>query len=445
MKFKIGKNTTAFIFIVAFCLLMAAMTLVGFSDSAPEIVFFIYLIGMTIFLFLASGNALKTPNDKILFFGAFFIKVVYAIYRFPFSEITNPGLGGDAGGFWRTAIQYYEGNFSRVYTPFPYFLNFEFHIFGKNVLCCCLTNIALSMLMVLLVMQVLNKHEVYGKGRFWAVLIAAFLVYGIQVSNSILRESIYFALITASFYEYIQYLYSRQQLRIYMAVVLMIPVLMLHIGYFPIVGVYIIDIFLNEKVKSKKDLLNRTVIVVAFIAFIVFASQFNSVGYLTKGNGIVGIINKISGANSDAAMGEAGSRYLAGLRITSIPTFILYSPIKWIYFMFSPLPTNWRGITDIAAFILDGCVHFICIWMTIKCLRMLKRNNQNGNLSVIIRVVRTGLWAVILCGFVFGLGTGTAGTAIRHRDVMIGIEAILISLSIFFRSRTLTDYVFEEN
>lgn len=445
MKLTIGKNTTAIIYLVGFCLIMATMTFAGFSNSAPEVMFFIYLMGMTFFLFLVSGGTLRTSNDKILFWGAFLVKVAYALYRFPISEITNPGLGGDAGGFWRTAVQYYEGIFTRVYTPFPYILNFEFHIFGKNILCCCVTNIVLAMLMVLFVVKTLNKYGAFGRGRFWAVFISAFLIYGIQVSTNVLREAIYFALITASFYEYIQYVYTRQQMRIYQAIFFLIPVLILHIGYFPIVAVYIMDIFMHEKVRSRKDLFNRSVIVIVFLVFILFASQLNSVGYLTKGNGIVGIINKIVGANSDEVMGEAGSRYLAGLKITSIPTFIVYSPIKWLFYMFSPLPTNWRGVTDIAAFLLDGCVHFVCLWSAIKCIHYLKRENVNGNLGLIIRIIRSGLWAVVLCGFVFGLGTSTAGTAIRHRAVMIGIESLLLGLSIHFGNVNLKDYIESDN
>jgi hypothetical protein len=219
------------------------------------------------------------------------------------------------------------------------------------------------------------------------------------------------------------------------------PVLILHIGYFPIAAAYIIDIFLHEKVRSRKDLLNRSIIIVAFLVFVLVASQLNSVGYLTKGNGVAGIINKIVGANSDEIMGAAGSRYLAALRITSIPTFIFYSPIKWLFYMFSPLPTNWRGVSDIAAFLLDGCVHLACFWMSIKCISYLKMANNNGNLNMMIRIIRTGFWAVILCGFVFGLGTSTAGTAIRHRSVMIGIESMLFGLSIHFRSTNLKEYV----
>lgn len=230
-------------------------------------------------------------------------------------------------------------------------------------------------------------------------------------------------------------------MKIYLAIVFLIPVLVLHIGYFPIAAVYIIDIFLHEKLRSKKDLLNRLIIIVAFIIFILFASQLNSIGYLTKGNGLVGIINKIVGANSDEVMGEAGSRYLARLKITSIPTFIFYSPIKWFFYMFSPLPTNWRGVTDIAVFLLDGCVHFVCLWKALRSISYLKIGNVNGNLNMIIRIIQTGFWAVVLCGFVFGLGTSTAGTAIRHRAVMIGIESLIFGLSIHFRNISLKDYI----
>lgn len=439
MRVRVGRSLCAILFLVAFVAVLFVLTITGISDNAPGIIFFIYLIGMLCFLLLASGGVLKTSNDKILFWSATFLKIAYGLYRFPIAELSNPNLSNDAGGFWRTAVQYYDGNFSRVYTPFPYILNFEFHIFGKNVLCCCLTNIVLYMLMVLLVISVLNRFAIYGTGRFWSVLLSAFLVYGIQVTNNILREATYFILITASFFEYMMYLHTKKQTNIYFAILLLVPVLVLHIGYFPIAAVYIADIFLHEKIRAKKDMLNRLVIIIAFAAFVLFASQLNSMGYLTKGRGLVGLINKIVGANSDEVMGEAGSRYLAGLKISSILTFILYSPVKWFFYMFSPLPTNWRGLTDIAAFLLDGCVHLACLLMSVKCISRLKRLTDDGRRDLIIRLVRVGIWSVVFCGFVFGLGTSTAGTAIRHRDVMIGIEAILIGMAISVNKMILDD------
>lgn len=439
MKLRIGKNAAAFAYLVVFCLILILLTATGLSDRFPEVIFVVYLAGMVLFLLFVSRGVLKTSNDRILFWSATLIKIAYAMYRFPITEIANPSLSGDAGGFWRTAVQYYEGNFNRVYTPFPYVLNAEFHLFGKNVLCCCITNIVFSMLMVLIVVKVMNGYHIYGKGRLLAMLVSAFLVYGIQVCNSILREAIYFVLITGSFYEYVLYVRNRQQIKLYLALLLMVPVLVLHIGYFPIVTVYIIDLFLHEKVRTKKALLNRAILIAVFIVFVVYASRLNSVGlYLTRGQGIVGIINRIVGSNSDEYSVEAGSRYLAGMRITSIPTFLLYSPIKWVFYTFSPLPTNWRGLTDILAFLLDGCVHFICLWTTISCMRCLKRSVGYEKTDQLIRIIRTGFWSVVLCGFMFGLGTSTAGTAIRHRDVMIGIEAVLIGLSVHFKNADLS-------
>ena len=429
MRVRVGRGPSIIIYLAVFLTMMYILTVIGVSDSSPEMIFLIYLFGMLLFLLLASSGVLRTSNDKILFWGATFIKVAYSLFRFPMDQITNPLLSNDAWRFWSIATQYNEGNFSRVYTPFPYILNIEFHFFGENVLCFCVTNIILYMLMVLLVVRLLNKFEIYGKGRFWAVVLSAFLVYGIQLTSSILRETIYVILITASFYEYVMYLHTKRQVYLYIAIFLLAPVLVLHIGYFPIVVVYIIDIFLHEKIRTKKEILNRLVIILAFIVFVLFASQLNSIGYLTRGQGITGLINKIVGANSDEIMGEAGSRYLAGLKITSVPTFILYSPIKWLFYMFSPLPTNWRGLTDIAAFLLDGCVHFSSLWMSYKYMKRLNRSNKDGKNDLAIRRINAGFWAVVLCGFVFCLGTSTAGTAIRHRDVMIGIEAFLIGTS----------------
>lgn len=39
-----------------------------------------------------------------------------------------------------------------------------------------------------------------------------------------------------------------------------------------------------------------------------------------------------------------------------------------------------------------------------------------------------GLWQILLCAVVFGLGTTTAGTAIRHRDVLLPIEVFILAI-----------------
>ena len=288
--------------------------------------------------------------------------------------------------------------------------------------------------MVLLVVEVMNRFGIEGRSRLFAVIAAALLPYGIQVCNSILREAIYFAFITGSFVGYVRYLQTRKPVKIFLAILLLIPVLFLHSGYFPIALIYLIDLFAHEKVKTRTDLLNRVLIIIAFAAFVIYSSGLSSMGYLTNGKGIEGIINRITGANSEEFMGEAGSRYLAGIRITSIPTFLLYAPLKWVYYMFSPLPTNWRGLTDVFVFLVDGLVHLLVVVSSVVCIRRIKRSNTDGKHELLLRIVRVGFWSVVSCGFVFGLGTSTAGTAIRHRDVLIGIEAILIGFCMYIRA-----------
>ena len=447
MKIRVGKASSAIIFLFIFLMIMFILTISGISDNSPEVVFFIYLIGLVLFLLLASDGILVSSNDRIIFWGATFLKVAYALYRFPLGKIADPALGGDAGGFWRTAVQYYEGNFSRVYTPFPHILNFEFHIFGKNVLCCCVTNIVLSMLMVLFVIKIMNDFEIYGSGRFWAVFLSAFLIWGIIVCNSIWREAVYFALITGSFVEYIDFVFSKRHWKLFISCMLMIPVLILHIGYFPIVAVYIIDYFHHEKVRNKRDLVNRSMIIIIFAIFIVFATKLNSVNnaYVSAGYRFV---ERLSGGESSAGYyEEAGSRYLAGFRIVSLPTLVLYSPLRLFFYLFSPLPTNCRGLTDIVSFLLDSCVHILYFVLSIRGIRSIKKfeiNDKTDKTINTVRILKAGLWAVLLCGFLFGLGTSTAGTAIRHRDVMIGIESIQIGISLSIlkgNNRTITKHI----
>ena len=98
---------------------------------------------------------------------------------------------------------------------------------------------------------------------------------------------------------------------------------------------------------------------------------------------------------------RGGSAYLVNLKVNSFFDVILYSPIKFLYFLFSPMPWNWRGISDISTFIMDSIVYLYLLVIVLK--------NKKNNI-----VKSFGLCFLVLA-FVFGLGTYTAGAAARHR------------------------------
>ena len=430
MKVEI-KQSTFFAFI--FFLICYVLTAVGLSDYEPFVMSVVFFFGISALWGFFIRDYVRDNNDIFCISLSYVAKIVYALYRFFFlygGSLTSPKLSTDAKRFWNQATSLYSGTHILPETKFPAVLNFEFHFFGRNLWCFMLFNIFLTMIMMVIVIKMLNRLEISGKNRFISLLIVGLLPYEIIVSCSVLRESIYFVFVVLSFYLYYRHMETKRNNYLLFSIVSMIPVVLLHVGYFPIILIYFVDSFRNDKVKSTSDLFYRLFMVLAFACVVIIALRMdsNSAGYVSRG--VSGLINKITGETGSGYADEAGSRYLAGLKIDSFPTLILYTPIRWLYFLLSPLPTNWRGVSDIAAFALDSCVHLFVICSSVRALKILKlRRCSDEEIIIKQRTLKIGLLIVLFISLIFCLNTNTAGTAIRHRDVLIGVEAVLIALS----------------
>ena len=410
------------------------LTFFGVTSYSPEVTALGWFIFLTLVLFSCSSSVIWNTNEEILFWLSYIAKLAYMAFSLKGNDYTNPILSTDAAGFWRVASQYFEGSFNTHYTAFPYVLNTEFQIFGKNIVCCLLTNIFFSMIMIMFVFALLNRFKVFGNIRFLVDLFLCLLPYSIIVNASLLREPLYFALISVSLYEFVLYMEENNSKHLYYSVGLMLPVLILHVGYFPIPLLYFWMAMKYFNIRTRKGMLTVTLQFFLLTVFIMLAINLGSTGYIIKGDSFSAdsLFNRISGESHYKDTLDAGSAYLLDLQAHSWGEVVLYTPIKAFYYLFSPLPMNWRGIADISAFILDSCIHFYVIFNALTYIRRVKRTSNNHfaieETNIKSYLVRTGLWQILLCAIVFGLGTSTAGTAIRHRDVMLPIEALILAI-----------------
>lgn len=108
--------------------------------------------------------------------------------------------------------------------------------------------------------------------------------------------------------------------------------------------------------------------------------------------------------NSDAA----GSAYLTWLTISNPYLLLLFSPLKMFYFIFSPLPPDWRGGMDLIAFFFDSSFYLWAFWRIFRGMKCISSQFQKN-------VVRYLMIGVLAMTFAFGYGTIASGTALRHR------------------------------
>ena len=88
------------------------------------------------------------------------------------------------------------------------------------------------------------------------------------------------------------------------------------------------------------------------------------------------------------------------------------------YFLFSPVPWEWRGFKDILAFFIDS------IWYVMLCWGIYK--SKPNAFYMVKKGLVISLLAVV---FIFGLGVSNAGTAMRHRAKLLSFIVVTFCIS----------------
>ena len=130
---------------------------------------------------------------------------------------------------------------------------------------------------------------------------------------------------------------------------------------------------------------------------------------------------------SDTLINGAESNYLSTLSYTSFNDIILQSPLRMIYFILSPMPWDWRGLSDLIAFGMDSSVHLFGIGIILN--NMSQVSDQNKKLIKVI----FGMY--ILLALIFGAGTFDAGTAMRHRGKFTSLLLFAVAICIADRNQ----------
>lgn len=118
-------------------------------------------------------------------------------------------------------------------------------------------------------------------------------------------------------------------------------------------------------------------------------------------------------------LGMGGAAYLTGVTINNSLDFLIFTPIKSIYFLFSPMPWDWRGVNDIFSFFTDSVLYIISIFSYFFNKDKLGKKRKLAFLILIM---------IIASSFVFGVGVSNAGTAMRHRQKLVSLFIILFAL-----------------
>lgn len=297
-----------------------------------------------------------------------------------------------------------------------------YKIFGVQRFLLQHANVLLMVSAGIIVYSILTKLEVDDKAKNIALLWVLFSPWNVMLTSGTTREAEIIFLLTVSLYFFAKWFNENKTYWFVLSLLFVVAASLFHGGVIAVaIGYAIIFIFYDHKELKYKfsfyTVFSATVLISLFsYVYIKWGDTL-----FVKLNGIEDIesISRYAGRSTGKAGYSAG-----GESVDSIIGLILYAPKRMFYFLFSPIPWEWRGIIDFMAFIGSSLIYLIAIISAIRVI--LKKFDRSKQRKFVIAI----FICCIIGVFVFSWGTRNAGTAIRHRDKFLSLFAVMFAASI---------------
>ena len=379
------------------------------------------LFSMFIFYKISKG-------DKVKFLILFFALIARVFTLFfdlnGRSIMILPNSGADSEGFHAKGLLFPSIEFTK--NPYAFIVGFIYTFLFNSRIIAQYINVLLGLSTIRIIEKILDEFKVAYKVKILILAIIAFIPNYIIMSSILLRESINIFLIAASLLFFVRWWNKKGVNNFIIALILGFGAALFHSGALanPLGYIIIFTLCNNKSRKFKLNIKSGILIAIASFLIIGFMNSPNN-PFMQKFNNIndVGSIVKRTSAYSDG-----GSGYEMGEDVETFGQLLANSPIRMFYFLTSPLPWTWRGLSDVIAFVFSGLFYMITILYSI---RILLKDKNYDNRSFIKACLILG----VLGAFVFAWGTSNAGSALRHRDKFIANYIVMLALALDYSSK----------
>lgn len=328
-----------------------------------------------------------------------------------------PNSGADSEMFYRSALLYAEG----------YSVDSELitHMTGAVISWIGVSRLYIQFLLMLLSVAALHllaamlRDIGFDTSRQKKTMYIVCLMPNFAILSSIfLRESIVAFFAALSLWAFIKWWMNGSDQWFIFAFAAVFCASRFHSGTVAMAIGYIAIRFLYDKRRkafhtSWKNILPTIVLVTVFVYLYI---NHKSVLF-GKMEGIEAIDDIASGN------GMGNSTYAAYVGNSNTPlNMLIYTLPRIVFFLFSPFPWHWRGLSDIIAFCFNSVFYLWTVYSAYKYLR--SKESENRNLLIALLIV------ALVTVFVFAWGTSNTGTAVRHRDKMVILYGVIWALTV---------------
>ena len=355
---------------------------------------------------------------KTVLIASFMIRLLILLWDVYARDIfILPNSEGDAQAYFEISSSYAWGGRRNTVDlgHFPFYSGQLFKLIGVQRLTVQFINIYLAMCSLVLVYRILCMLELSPKVREKTMLIASFLPNLMMITTFFLQESVISFCIITSIYFFTCWWTKRKLFYLVPAVAFSLLGSLLHMGALvaALGTISMLVLVGNKERRLKVSPFKIAAMVVVGFAFLLVM--------LSSGDTFTGKIRGDEGLSAESILYEVnvrtdgGASYSVGIQgLPPAVDLVVNTPIRMVYFIFSPLPWMWRGPNDIIAFFGSTIFYFYTSYVAYKAYRSRPiKGLPDANIGSFL-VVMTVIMA--LAGIMFGWGVANAGSALRHRE-----------------------------
>lgn len=382
---------------------------------------FICLIMIAVFslvyIFVISQSEKYSMYLRELISG-YLLRIVLLLFDIYGRDIYHlPNSGADSSDFFRSA-QWYAGISikARDMGAYPCVMGLIFKFIGINKLYGQFLMLLCSIVAIHLFFAILDLLNTDYLIKKKALLVVCLLPNFAILSVLFLREAIVTMFITISLYFFLRWFSDKSLFCLLLSIIACFCACYFHSGSVGLIVGYTIIVFLYSSYKERFTLSVSNIIFAVILVTMMGYLYFNYSEILFSKMVSIDDISEIASTSDNG--GSSYAKYVGNS--SSIRNMVIFTIPRIFYFLFSPFPWQWRGLSDIIAFCFSSLFYFAAIRSALGNLNCMSKINKNKTIAIII---------ISTCiVFVFAWGVSNTGTAARHRDKLVMLFATLYAL-----------------
>ena len=377
------------------------------------------IIGILILIafFLSFAYMKREKFLKYIIVGTVLRLALIGVY---FAGIQLPESGGDAKNFLfegRAVFDhlFFGGDKVQIINPYSNVIGFSMTYSGDNIALALLINTICYIIIAFVIYEIVKiLTENNRSSAIKAVMIISFFPMDMLYSAVLLREQIIITFLILSFWFLLRYIKKGIFFEFLISVLFHVLAVLFHSGilFLLVVHLYVL-VFFRRKVRviRYKAIKTLGVSILGLILFKILV-KIPKFAFL-KDIFNIEYLNHVVVGRFLASTGTGRTVYLMNLVPTNLVQFILYLPIRIIYFLFSPFLWMVGGAADIFV-LVDGTLYLILVIFALKRLKELEP-----------KIRKAVLIYFFAFSVVFSIGTTNYGTAMRHRHKILWLITVV--------------------